>query len=215
MVLKNPWVLAVGLPLLAVLFLLMHLRRRKITYTGGPRAANTRFATELPEYRRLLRIQLVLRVLFEGFLILSLAASLLLEARPYRTQTVTSGTKKRDIFLCMDVSYSIYSLNEGLVENLEDVVRNLKGDRFGISIFNTSTVLYVPMTDDYDFILEKLEELREFFRLQKIYMDRYGDSSYLPDDQWDEYLDLWEQLDFYDAGTLVNNIAKGSSLIGE
>jgi hypothetical protein len=50
----------------------------------------------------------------------------------------------------MDVSYSLYELNAELVDSLEDVVAGLDGDRFGVCIYNTSTVLYVPMTDDYD-----------------------------------------------------------------
>ena len=86
----------------------------------------------------------------------SIIASLILIARPVKTETVSNGTKKRDIYLNLDVSYSICYLNYDLVDNLEDVVRSLDGDRFGISIYNTSTVLYVPMTDDYDFIIRKL-----------------------------------------------------------
>lgn len=215
MALKHPLILTAGIPLLAGMFILLHYFRKKTRYTGGIRAANTRFASQLPEYRRLRRIQLAGTVLLEGFLILALLCTLVLAARPYRTRTVSSGTKKRDIFLCMDVSYSIYNLNFALVESLEDVVRGLEGDRFGISIFNTSTVLYVPMTDDYDFVIEKLEELKEYFRLQKVYMDRFGDYTRIPEDEWEDYYELWEKLEFYDAGTLINNQIKGSSLIGE
>ena len=215
MALKYPLVLAAGLPLLAALLVLFHLIRKKTGYRGGPRVANTRFVTELPEYRKLQRIRLIGQILLEGFVIVCLVSTLVLAARPYRTMTVSSGPKKRDIFLCMDVSYSIYNLNYDLVESLEDVVRHLEGDRFGISIFNTSTVLYVPMTDDYDFVLEKLEELKEYFRLQKVYMEKYGDDYYIPDSELEEYTDLWEELDYYDAGTLINNQFKGSSLIGE
>ena len=204
-----------GLPALAVLFFLLHRIRKKTEYTGGLRAANTRFATELPEYRRLQKIRTAGMAVLECSLILCLVSALFLGARPYRTQTTSSGTKKRDIFLCMDVSYSIYNLNYDLVESLEEVVRHLEGDRFGISVFNTSTVLYVPMTDDYDFVLEKLEELKEYFRLQKEYMEKYGDYSYIPNEDWEDYQSLWERLEYYDAGTLINNRTKGSSLIGE
>jgi hypothetical protein len=126
--------------------------------------------------------------------------------------------KKRDIFLCMDVSYSIYNLNAELVERLEKVVSGMKGDRFGVAIFNTSTVLYVPMTDDYDFVVKKLEDIRNYFKLQKEYMEKFGSYNYtseIPEDQISEYRKLRTELDYYDAGTLVDNITKGSSLIGE
>ena len=215
MALKYPLVVAAGIPLAAVLFVLFHLIRSKTAYKGGRRAANTRFVTVLPEYRRLQRIRAAAAVLLEAFLAVCLVSTLVLAARPYRTQTVSSGTKKRDIFLCMDVSYSICNLNYDLVESLEDVVRGLEGDRFGISVFNTSTVLYVPMTDDYDFVLENLEELKEYFRLQKLYMDKYGSYTSIPNEEWDDYYALWEKLEYYDAGTLINNTTKGSSLIGE
>jgi hypothetical protein len=119
----------------------------------------------------------------------------------------------------MDVSYSLYDLNYDLVENLEGVVSGLDGDRFGICIYNTSSVLYVPMTDDYDFINSKLEEIKEYFRLQKEYMDKYynPDTGYLTyePDEYDDFTALQEKLEYYDAGTLVNNYMKGSSLIGE
>jgi hypothetical protein len=89
-------------------------------------------------------------------------------------------------------------------------VAGLSGDRFGITIFNTSSVLYVPMTDDYDFIISRLEELKEYFRLQKIFQS--DDFNY---DFSDDYYKMTEKLEYFDAGTLVNNYSKGSSLIGE
>ena len=85
-------------------------------------------------------------ILMEVCIIVTILASLVLIARPAKKETVNNGTKKRDIFLCMDVSYSIYELNYDLVSSLEEVVAGLDGDRFGICIYNTSTVLYVPMT---------------------------------------------------------------------
>ena len=140
----------------------------------------------------------------------TMVSALILAARPYRTETTSNGVKKRDIFLCLDVSYSICYLNYDLVQSLEEVVAGLSGDRFGITIFNTSSVLYVPMTDDYDFILSRLEELKEYFRLQKIYQSDNFNYSFD-----EEYYKVMETLEYFDAGTLVNNYSKGSSLIGE
>lgn len=215
----HPIVLKIGLPLLAVLVVVMHIIRRKIKYKGGIKAANTSFVRELDIYKSKKRFYTITSFILEGCIILSIAASLFLIARPAKKETVNNGTKKRDIFLCMDVYYSIYDLNYNLVENLEGVVSGLDGDRFGICIYNTSSVLYVPMTDDYDFIISKLEEIKEYFRLQKIFMDKFYNAStgyynYQPD-EYEEFTELQEKLDYYDAGTLVNNFQKGSSLIGE
>ena len=215
----HPMVLRIGVPVLAALVIAMHLIRKKIKYKGGIKAANTNFVRELPIYRSRKAFYGILSIALEVCIIAAILASMVLIARPSKKETVSNGTKKRDIFLCMDVSYSIYELNYELVESLEGVVEGLDGDRFGICIYNTSTVLYVPMTDDYDFVIKKLEDIKEYFRLQKEYMDKYYNPStgYLnyTDDEAEDFFAMQEQLDYYDAGTLVNNYRKGSSLIGE
>ena len=210
----HPRVLQIGLILLAVLIVVMHVLKVTIKYKGGIKAANTHFVKNLDIYKSRKKFFLITSIILEACLIVSLVSSIVLVARPARKETVNNGTKKRDIFLCMDVSYSIYALNYDLVESLEEVVRSLDGDRFGISIFNTSTVLYVPMTDDYDFVISKLEELKEYFKLQQEYMENY-EGKYLSDIDTEAYYKIRDDLDYYDAGTLVNNYTKGSSLVGE
>ena len=210
MELKYPLFLYIGIPVLIAGLFAMHFFWRKKKYHGGMRVANTKFFRELPDYIGQKKLRRVLAIVLEACLVGSLVMSLILAARPYRTETTSNGVKKRDIFLCMDVSYSICYLNYDLVDSLEEVVAGLKGDRFGILIFNTSSVLYVPMTDDYDFIRQKLDELKEYFRLQQIYQD--NNYSFNMDD---DYMKMMETLQYYDAGTLVNNYTKGSSLIGE
>jgi len=215
MAMKYPLLLKIGIPVVIVIFILLHVIKKKTKYKGGVRAANTAFARNLPEYKRYKDIQLFLRVMMEFCIFVAVIATLVLLARPIKTETVSNGTKKRDIYLNLDVSYSICYLNYDLVDALQDVVKGLDGDRFGITIYNTSTVLYVPMTDDYDFILKKLEDLKKYFELQKQYMDLlYGDT-YLSDEDYDKIYELRDELEYYDAGTLINNYSKGSSLIGE
>ena len=125
--------------------------------------ANTSFVKELNIYRSRKNFYKVVSIVLELCIITSLVSSLVLVARPAKKETVNNGTKKRDIFLCMDVSYSLYELNYELADYLEQVVSELKGDRFGITIFNTSSVVFVPMTDDYDYVVTRLEELKEYF----------------------------------------------------
>ncbi|MCR5213561.1 MAG: hypothetical protein K6E10_04035 [Eubacterium sp.] len=215
----HPMVVKIGIPVLLVLLVVLHIVRRKIKYSGGTKVANTNFVKNLNIYKTHSRMHFIASVLLEICIITTLISGLFLVARPAKKETVNNGTKKRDIFLCMDVSYSIYELNAELVDSLEDVVAGLDGDRFGVCIFNTSTVLYVPMTDDYDFIINRLEDIKEYFVLQKEYMDKYYNPStgYLEYDyeEYDDFIEMQEKLDYYDAGTLVNNMRKGSSLIGE
>ncbi len=215
----HPLVLKIGIPAVLLGVVALHLIKRKRKYKGGTKAANTGFVRSLGIYKNKKRFYVIFSYVLELCIVVSLLSSLFLLARPAKKETVSNGAKKRDIFLCMDVSYSIYELNADLVESLEEVVRGLDGDRFGISIFNTTTVLYVPMTDDYDFIISKLEELKEYFILQKEFMDKYyNESTGYYDYDYDEteaFNEMQEKLDYYDSGTLINNYTKGSSLIGE
>ncbi len=216
MAIMYPYLIYVGLILLILfLGLLFFLKRKATIYEDGIKVANTAWLKELPEFRSARTKYRIISSLIKISLVTALISSLFLAARPYRTSSINSGIKKRDIFLCLDVSYSIYDLNYAIVDQLKEVVSSMEGDRFGISIFNTTTVLYVPLTDDYDFIIDKLDELKEYFILQKEYWETFKDYTYIPESMYDEYTEMNMKLRTMDAGTLVNNYYKGSSLIGE
>ncbi|MBR4207474.1 MAG: hypothetical protein IKQ88_02645 [Lachnospiraceae bacterium] len=184
-------------------------------------------AKTVPAYKRRLVTYIAIKVLGYAGLFTCLLSSAILLGRPSYTKEVTTGVKRRDIYLCLDVSYSLYALNYDFVDRIEEMVRGLEGDRIGISIFNTSTVQYMPMTDDMEFAVDKLEDLKEYFRLQQEYMKIYGDTEYMDSYEYYDYLsgmsdkeykdfqDLQEQLKAFEAGTLVNNMTRGSSLVGE
>ena len=214
MVLKYPLVVYIGVPVVLLAVAAVHLIKRKREYKVGTRVANTFFIKEDKRYKSIKTFYTSVAVIAELALVVSMIAALVLISRPVVTEKQSNGTKKRDIFLCMDVSYSIYDLNYDLVDSLEEVVKSLDGDRFGVTIYNTSSVLYVPMTDDYDFIISKLEELKDYFVMQREYMQKY-EGKYFSEIDYDEYTELKKKLDYYDAGTLINNYQKGSSLIGE
>ena len=215
------WVVPAGIILIALVVLIsLFIRSRgKDKYTVGIRAANTSRIKSTDIYKSIQRRYRILQVVMSVGLMGSMICALILVARPYENQDVYTGIKKRDIYICMDVSYSLYDLNAELTDYLKGVVAGLAGDRIGISIFNTSSVTYVPLTDDYDYVALKLDELSEYFSLQKeLYEDIYENYDYvyeMPDDVAARYYDLMDELDYYDAGTLYNNTMRGSSLIGE
>ena len=220
MVVKYPALMIIGLIILAAGAGLSHYfrRLRGMKYDEGIRVANTELVRGLPEYRRMQFVYRVLSIVAEASLIGTVAASIILASRPYKTETIPNGVKKRDIFLCMDISYSIYQQNYDIADYLIEVVRGLEGDRFGICVFNTTSVVYVPMTDDYDFVIQKLEDLKEYFHLTREYVENFGDYNYIseiPEDQLDYFYELQEKLDYEEAGTLIDNRNRGSSLIGE
>lgn len=161
-------------------------------------------------------IHRILNVIGVAGISLSLIASAYLMGRPSYTEETTTGVQRRDIFLCLDISFSLYELNYDFVSNLKNVVKGLDGDRIGISIFNTSSVLFMPLTDDTEFACEKLDELGEFFKEQKRYMELY-EMYYdeMSEEEIDEYYDLVNKITEFQTGVLVDSETLGSSLIGE
>ena len=186
-------------------------------------------ASGLPSYKRRLVLYILLKIIGIAGLVTSLLAAAYLMGRPSYNKKIDAGVKRRDIYLCLDVSYSLYDLNADFVENLEDVVRGLEGDRVGISIFNTSTVEYMPLTTDMDFAIDKLKNLEEYFVLQREYMhfkdqnhiEEMTDDEFLkflealPDDEYDEFAAMVYKLDLIDKPVTLDNETRGSSLIGE
>ncbi len=214
-----PLVIPIGLGVFFIVLLVLAIirKRKDNSYKGGIKAANTEGIRNTTEYRRLrLHYRILKGVLVTG-LTGAIISSLFLASRIYKTDNVTSGVRKRDIIFCLDVSYSLYDLNHEITDYLKGVVKGLAGDRIGINIFNTASVTYVPLTDDYDYLWERLDELDEYFQMQKEYVDKYygekGD--YLTAEERKARNELRAKLDYLDAGTLYNNDFRGSSLIGE
>ncbi len=211
------WALVIGVVVLAgvLLFLFYSHKKETTSYVNGIKAANTGRIRQTALYKALERKYMILRGVLIAGIIGSILSTLVLAARPYKTSDVMTGVKKRDIILCLDVSYSLYELNYEVTDYLKEVVKGLEGDRIGINIFNTSTVTYVPLTDDYDYVLQKLDELAEYFMLQKEYMETFADYYYIPEELEEKFYELSEPLLYFDAGTTYNSNTKGSSLVGE
>ena len=221
MEMMHKWVVYAGvLVIILALSLAFFLRRKhRDVFAEGVKVSGTYKIKATEIYNNLRKQYKILSAIMVAALVGCIVSALFLVARPYKNQDVYTGIKKRDIIICMDVSYSLYDLNSELTEYLKGVVKGLAGDRIGISIFNTSSVTYVPLTDDYDYVAAKLDELDNYFKLQKelyeeIY-DKYDYTYEMPDSVEARYYQLMVELDYYDAGTLYNNTIRGSSLIGE
>lgn len=214
MELRYPFVLWIGLAVLAAAVVFLYRTRNRTGFSGGVKVSTAALYENDPEFKKAKRLAGLLKMLTRLSLCGMYLSAVILAAAPYETREQTTTLRQRDIFFCLDVSYSIYELNDALVDQLKELTEGLEGDRLGISIYNTSTILYVPLSDDYTFIQQKLDELKEYFSLQKQLM-AYEDKFWLTDREYEEYEKIYDQLDFYDAGTVVNNRERGSSLIGE
>ena len=209
MELMNPLVLYIGIPLCVLLFVLFRFKK-KTKYAGGKKVANTKHVKEIPLYKKLESKYKLIIAAVEVVIFLNIILCLVLIARPYETKTTKNKSSRKDIFLCMDISASVAGLDYELVDSLKDVVKKLDGERFGVSIFNTTTIMYVPLTDDYDYVIKKLDDLKRPLKLgEKYYDSYYGNSASRLSTEENTELNR-----FYD-GTGLDASTRGSSLIGD
>lgn len=194
-----PFVIYIGVPLLIFLFVFKF--KKSNTYTNGKKVANTKYIKKVPYYQEVMKKYKILSYSIKGLCFISILSSILLLARPASTDNNESSMYNRDIFLCMDVSNSVLKLNEEIVKELKTIVENLKGERFGISIFNTTSVLLVPLTDDYDYVLRVLDELEQSFNVNNNYSTNQEYSFYTRN--------------YILEGTLIGGETRGGSLIGD
>ena len=198
MVLKYPIVILITIFVLAIILFVF---RKKINiFESGSKIANTKFIKNTDYYKNKLLKYKVLKTFLLMFSVISIIISSILIARPTKVEILDSKQFNRDIILCMDVSMSVNKLNLDMVETLKDTVNQLHGERFGISIFNTTSVTLVPLTDDYDYIIEELNQIKKSIKtsiFDSTKEDYYYNRNYLI------------------SGTIEGAEQRGGSLIGD
>ena len=215
----NPGALIIGGILASAVCLIAFIMRKKPDVSKSLRAANTRRLKEHPLYKRKMLEARIFRILTAAGMIIALVAAVFLTSRPYRSERVQDTVSRRDIFLCVDSSSSNYSGVKELVQEFREIAAGLDGDRIGISLFNTSSIQYVPMTDDYEFALRRLDALEDYLAAQEEFMTDYAqkyDSVYeIPDSERGRYEELNRIMASFDSGVTAGYELKGTSAIGE
>ena len=120
--------------------------------------AHTSAIRNLPEYQKARKRYTMLVILAGFFLLLSLASSTIVASRPVSVDLVAAEYDNRDIMLCLDVSGSMNSYFDKMVTRLREIVSEMKGERFGITIFDGTPITVVPLSNDYDTIDKILED---------------------------------------------------------
>ena len=216
---QSPGMFIIGGILCAAVCAAAFFLRRKPDRGRALKAANTKRLKMSPLYQRRLMEVRILRFLSVLAIIIAFLAALFLTARPYRRETVRNTVTRKDIFLCIDLSASNYEGVQELVEAFSGTVSGLDGDRVGISIFNTSSIQYVPMTDDYSFVLQRLDSLSEYLAAAEDFSVNYAskyDSVYdIPEAERPRYEQLNRIMAAFDEGITAGYEIKGTSAIGE
>ena len=179
-------------------------KRKDTKFNIGSKIANTSYVKNSSYYKYKMKQYKFFKYFIYILFFFSFLCSSTLISRLSYTEVVSDSQFNRDIYLCMDVSTSVDDLNIELVDSLQNTVKKLHGERFGISIFNTTSVVLVPLTDDYDYVLSVLEQIRKSIKVNN--SSRYGNS------YDDDYL---YSAGYLYSGTIEGNEIRGSSLIGD
>lgn len=182
--------------------------RWRRTHTSGdirkPLAHSSRL-TRLPAYQQLIRRQSIAVRALIGLTTLALLFGLILSGRPAYTTVTESEMKNRDIILCLDVSGSMTAANKELTATYAKLAKDFDGERLGMVIFDSSPVTLFPLTNDYDFISERLAQISKAFGNVNKRFD-YNTATEAEKEEWRSAYD-----DIFDG---VHQ-GRGSSLIGD
>jgi len=159
MELMYPLAIMIGIPVIIVLGLITFGYSKK--FKNGRKVANTDFVEQSRYFKNKLIEYKCFTIVIIVSLVLALCILMGLIARPFRTKQTITEIHNRDIFLCLDTSGSMFEVDLEVCEKLKDFVSGLHGERFGITIFNMQTVTMVPLTTDYEYIIEVLDDIEE------------------------------------------------------
>ena len=152
----HPYIIYIGLPVILVLAIVTFGFSKK--FKDGKKVANSEFIQDTKYYKYKVFEFKACRLVMVISLALAMSFLLFILARPFKTSKTVKEIHNRDIFLCLDTSGSMYEVDLEVCEKLKDFVKGLKGERFGITIFNCQTVTLVPLTTDYDYVIDVLDQ---------------------------------------------------------
>ena len=179
--------------------------------SGGKRAAHTSAARSSAQFKSAMSTRFVACVVAAVLAFAGIISAAVVAGRPSKSADYDTLPSRKDIMLCLDVSGSLCGQNRAIVKVMKEAVKGLEGERIGITVFNVSSMVDVPLTDDYAYLEEKLDELDLYLAYQEmIVFDNYGIVQAL--NTTEEELEI---ISYYSQGISQGPEEKGSSLVGE
>ena len=164
---KYTWLFFIPPIVIAVIIFIAWYRYRMHSHDRDLRRvaviAHTKTIKMLPAYRKaILRYRILLACAAISFLasLFSLTAA---AARPTQRQERNTTSENRDVVLCLDVSGSMDLYQGELIKYFNRIVSSLHGQRISVTIFDSKPVNLIPLTDDYDALIETLDTLSKNF----------------------------------------------------
>lgn len=181
----------------------------KEKYTSGKKVANTKYVKETEYYKKKLREYKIFSTSVKVLSVAIIIVTSILIARPVTVQRKSEDKLNRDIMIGLDISTSECEVNLELIKQFKAIIPNIEGDRIGIVLYNTAPIVYCPLTDDYDYINECLDEIEK--QLEFVVKNEGNIPLYEITDEEEEY----KAFTFWYGGTVANSDIRGSSLVGD
>lgn len=183
-----PWAAVAGvigaIAVIAVLMLVAsHAQRHDI---DAARSFSLDDDLNMETASRLFRRWRTLSRLAAVLLTLALVVSVALVARPSQVDEGEERAGSRDIVLCLDVSGSTLPYDREVIDTYRKLVSNFKGERIGLSIFNSTSRTVFPLTDDYELVSKQLTEASKILKGVESQddIDKMKDSDYQKISDW-------------------------------
>ncbi len=127
--------------------------------------ANSAYVLALPAFRwRLLLRRLAVATVVAVVLLAGLVAAAL-AGRPVDRVVQDERLATRDIVLCLDVSGSMLPFDSSVLRAFQAMVPSFQGERIALNIWNATTRVVFPLTDDYALVEEELRRGAELLSL--------------------------------------------------
>lgn len=130
---------------------------------SGARVARAERVRSLPSVARAVRMRVVALGGVLALALAGLAGAAVVASRPVEERVIQPETRSRDVMLCLDVSGSMTDVDAEVLEVFSRLAEDFRGERVGLTIFNSTPVQVFPLTDDYDFVREHLDSVRQSF----------------------------------------------------
>lgn len=176
------------------------LFRRRRQKGGHTYVANSAYIFSLPSFARRLTLARIAAMTLVTIVAVSAVVTALLAGRPVDRYLQDERMATRDIVLCLDVSGSMMPFDSEVLRRFAEMIPSFHGERIGLNVWNATTRVVFPLTDDYAMVEFELEQAAELLDMD-IFSASTSSSS---------FRDLEEWL----AGTMVYN-SMNASLIGD
>ena len=149
-------------PVIIIIFIILFVKSKRKN-ENKKKIANTQFIKNTDMYKSIIKKYKIITYSLFGILFLCVLSSSFLSSRLISVSKRSNEIYDRDIILCLDVSGSMTGLDKEIIDIYKDIVKDMNGERFGIVLFDNSSYAILPLTNDYIYIEEIVNELSTAF----------------------------------------------------